>query len=300
MNKKIIYIVGCGRSGSTLMGFTVGNSVGALDLGEVIDFARFQGHPNEFGVETENYKYWNNIQHSLVAELGPLDFSELRRVQKAVDCHGSFLPILLLGAHYRKKSYLAHQGYVRALYGAILNDPDHDVFITSSKYPSRLLHLLRVFPDRRIHVIHLIRNPIDLAHAFRNKEQGKTKTFWETMFYFFVINVFSVLATRGLGPNRYVRVHYESFTTEPENELMRIGEIFDIDTSPAIEKIDQGLPLDRGYVFNGNRMRMHDQVIFRKHSHKTEKRNAIEAVCEMLCGLFFGRATARNTDNSNR
>jgi len=300
MNKKVIYIVGCGRSGSTLMGFSLGNSIRALDLGEDIDFARFQGHPNEFGVGTENYLYWDNILRSLEAELGPLDFSELRHMQAAIDSHRSFLPLLLIGARYRKKVYLSYQRYVKTLFGTILNDSDHDVFITSSKYPSHLLHLLRVCADQRIHVIHLIRNPIDLAHAFRNKAQGRTKTFWETMLYFFMINVFSVLATRGLGSNRYVRVHYESFIAEPEKELMRIGAAFEIDTSTAIDKINQGLPLDRGCVFNGNRMRMQDQIVFHKRPYKTEKRKATEAVCESLSGLFFGRATARNTDNSNR
>lgn len=298
MNKKIIYIVGCGRSGSTLMGFALGNATRALDLGEVICFSRFQGCPNGFEPDSENYKYWRGILGSLEAEIGPLDFSALRRMQMAVDCHRCFLNVLLLGACYRRKSYLSYQRYVKTLYGAILNDPNHDVFITSSKYPSRLLHLLRAFSDRRVHVVHLIRNPIDLAHAFRNKEQGRTKTFWESMLYFFVINVFSILVTRGLGSNRYIRVHYERFTAEPEQELMRIGSAFEFDTSPAIDKINQGLPLDRGYVFNGNRMRMQDQVVFHKHVHKAESRKAIERFFEKLSGWMFGGTTANDTRNS--
>lgn len=295
MNKKIIYIVGCGRSGSTLMGFALGNSTGALDLGEDICFSRFRGCPNGFEADSENYKYWQNIQRNLEVELGPLDFSTLGRMQRAVDHHRNFLQVLLLGSSYRRKIHLPYQRYVKTLYDVILNDPNHDVFITSSKYPSRLQHMLRAFPDHRIHVVHLIRNPIDLAHAFRNKEQGKTKTFWETMLYFFMVNVFSVLATRGLGPKRYVRIHYENFVADPQKELMHIGSAFGIDTSPAIDKINQGLPLDRGYVFNGNRMRMQDQVVFHKHVHKTNNRKAIEMFFEKLFGWLFGGAAANDT-----
>lgn len=297
--KKIVYIVGCGRSGSTLLGFALGNAAGALDLGEVIDFARFEGAPNGFESETENYQYWQDIQHRLEAELGPIDFDALRKMQMAVDCHASFLPVLLLGTRYRHKSHLPYQKYVKYLYEAIQKDEQHDAFIVGSKYPSRLLHLRRIYPDQRIHVIHLIRNPVDLVQAFRNKEQGKTKSFGQTMLYFFAINVFSVLASMGLGKGRYLRVHYEDLIAAPENELSRIGSTFGLDTAPAIEKISKGLPLERGYVFNGNRMRMNDQVVFRKRARKAEKRKVLERFFERLAGLMFGGATAKNTNNSN-
>lgn len=297
MKKKIIYIVGCGRSGSTLLGFALGNAVGALDLGEVIEFARFQGKPNGFGAETENYKYWQNILLGIEAELGPLDFESIRRMQMEVDSHASFLPVLLSGDHYPRKSYVPYQKYVKTLYEAILKDERHDVFVVGSKYPSRLLHLRRIFSDRGIHVIHLIRNPVDLVQAFQNKEQGKTKSFWQTMLYYFVINIFSILASQGLGKGRYLRVHYEDLIAAPENELTRIGSAFDIDTAPAIEKIRKGLPLERGYVFNGNRMRMNDRVVFRKRSLKMERRKLVERLFEGLSSLMFGGTSAKNINN---
>lgn len=61
MSKRIIYIVGCGRSGSTLMGFALGNIAGALDLGEVMDFLRFRGHPNGFDSDSDNYQFWDGV-----------------------------------------------------------------------------------------------------------------------------------------------------------------------------------------------------------------------------------------------
>lgn len=299
MKKKIVYIVGCGRSGSTLMGFCLGNAVKTLDLGEVIDFARFQGKPNSFDVGTPNYAYWQGVLHGLEKKLGPIDFDSLMRMQTRVDYHTSFLPMLLIGSRYRKKDYLPYQDYVKGLYEVILDDEEHEVFVSSSKYPSRLLHLLRAFPDQHVYVIHLIRNPIELAKAFRNSEQGKTKTFLQTMFYFFTINIFSILATRTLAADRFLRVHYEDFASEPEKELKRIGAAFGIDTTPAINKISQGLPLERGYIFNGNRMRINSEVVFRKRPRKTEKRSFVEAVFEKLACVFFGGTTAKESSSSN-
>jgi Sulfotransferase family len=290
LQKKLIYIVGCGRSGSTILGIALGNSAGALDLGELIDFAHFKGKPNEFGPETENYKYWQNILGFLAGELGKLDFKALRQTQKDVDSHTSFVPIFLLGAHYRKKSYLMYQKYLKALYDAIQWNSKHNIFITASKYPSSLLHLIQIYTDTRIYVIHLIRNPTELAQAFRNPEQGKTKSFWGTMRYFFIINFFSILAARRVSEDRYLRVHYDDLISAPESVLTQIGASFKIDTSPAISKISKDEPLDRGYLFNGNRMRMQSQVVFRKQSpqNKAEKPTLVEFALERLATLMFG------------
>jgi hypothetical protein len=41
--KKLIYIMGCGRSGSTILGFILNNGNSCLDLGEVIDFLKRKG-----------------------------------------------------------------------------------------------------------------------------------------------------------------------------------------------------------------------------------------------------------------
>jgi hypothetical protein len=289
--KKIVYVVGCGRSGTTLLGFALGNSHRTLDLGEVLDFVRFRGCPNGFGPETANYAFWDAVLGDVAKALGGIDFVRLAELQSLVDGHESFLPLAVLGDLFRKKAVSEYRLFIEALYDRIQSEDSADVLIDSSKYPSRLLHLLRAYPDDRIRVIHLIRNPVELARAMQNSEQSKPKSFLQAMLYFFAINMFSLVATRRLGPDRYLRLHYEDLVSQPEKTLKRIGEAFSMDSAPAIEKIRRSEPLRRGYVFNGNRMRVQDLVVFRKSSGVTPERSYVERAFERLARLAFGSRT---------
>jgi hypothetical protein len=267
----------------------LGNSADTLDLGEVLDFVRFRGHPNDFGPGSDNYSFWDSILRGVGKELGELDFDRLAKLQSAVDSHKSFLAFAILGDRFRSKEVAQYRTFIKALYDRILAEP-FDVLIDSSKYPSRLLHLRRVFHDERLHVIHLVRNPIELARAMKSANQLPRKSFLQTMFYFFVINVLSLIATRRLGQNRCLRLHYEDLVSQPEKTLDQIGRSFSIDTSPAVEKIRCDQPLDRGYVFNGNRMRMQGHVVLRKSSGVTMGRSLLERGFEHLARLAFGSA----------
>lgn len=286
--KKIIYVVGCGRSGTTLLGFVLGNSTSTLDLGEVLDFVRFRGCPNGFGPGTENYAFWQSVFRRVESDMGEIDFVRLARLQSAVDSHRSLLPLVVLGNMFRKRDLVEYRRFLRALYDGIQAESSADVLIDSSKYPSRLTHLREIYPDDRVHVVHLIRNPIDLARALASSEQSKPRSFLQALFYFFVINIFSLMATRGLTRERCVRVHYEDLVSRPEATLERLGDTFSIDTAPAISKIQKREPLHRGHVFNGNRMRMKGHVVFRRSSVVTTERSRVELLVEHVATIAFG------------
>ena len=67
---KIIYIMGCGRSGTTILGYILGNGEKACDLGELIDFIKREGQPNGFGLETENGQFWHTIRQRMKGDIG--------------------------------------------------------------------------------------------------------------------------------------------------------------------------------------------------------------------------------------
>lgn len=289
--KKIIYVVGCGRSGTTLLGFALGNAARTLDLGEVLDFVRFRGRPNGFGTETENYEFWQSVLRGIEEEFGEVDFVRLASLQASVDNHTSVLPLTVLGSFFRRRDVADYRRFLNCLYDRIQMHDSFEFFVDSSKYPSRLLHLRKVYSDDRIRVIHIIRNPIELARAMRSTEQSTPRSFFQAMLYFFLINSFSLLATRGLGRTRCLRLHYEDLASEPEATLKQIGDTFSIDTVPAIESVREGEPLRRGHIFNGNRMRMQECVIFRRSSGLTAKRSWVERVVEGMARVAFGAST---------
>ncbi len=291
-SKKVVYVVGCGRSGSTILGFVLGNCARAMDLGDVRQFARLRGRPNDFAVGTANYAFWDAVLRDVTSQLGGIDFVRLAGLQSAVDRHQSFVPLALLDHLYRRDAVSAYRRFIRVLYDRLQREPGFDVVIDTSKYPSYLLHLRRSLDDDRVHVIHLIRNPIDLARAMQRPEQSVPRSFSAAVLYYFVINVFALIATRKLGAQRYLRLCYEDLVSEPEKTLERIGGTFSIDTVPAIDKIRRNQPLERGYVLNGNRMRMQERVTLRTSSGVLPRRSSIERAIERLARLAFGPTAA--------
>lgn len=68
-----------------------------------------------------------------------------------------------------------------------------------------------------------------------------------------------------------MKVQYEELIQQPEATLRGIGDRFGLDVGDVIQKVERDMPLRRGYVFNGNRMRMQEQVVFRKKPAVTSK-----------------------------
>lgn len=265
-SKKIIYILGCGRSGSTILGFCLGNADNTLDLGEVIEFAKFKGHPNEFHPGSENYAFWESVVKQIEDSQGVIDFDRLLKLQKRFDNHYLFLLLLLfpefLLAPFGLREY---RKFLKLEYDSIFCQSEHGWYVDSSKYPTRLLHLRAIYGADRIKVVHLIRNPGALANAFQNKDhQSKTKSFLASMVYYLTINLFSVFIYFLTPPENRIHITYEKLVQFPTEYMELLGKKFHLDVQELSMKIENKLPLQRGFIFNGNRMRKKESVVFRK------------------------------------
>ncbi len=149
-----------------------------------------------------------------------------------------------------------------------------------------MCHLLQVFDDDTVCVVHLMRNPIELAKAFRKDEQSGKKSFVETMLYFLIVNTFVDLVTRGLGNTRYQRVYFEDFIAEPERQIKRIAEAFGLDMTESVERIREK-PLPRGFIFNGNRMRVEEAVYLDRRPQLAAARTPLERAVERAFAAWF-------------
>ena len=261
-DKKLIYIAGCGRSGSTIMGFCLGNATDVLDLGEVLDYARLGGRPNGFGPESENFRYWMAVRERVERDPCWVGLDSFRALQARFDTHRAFpflviVPFLLVPFGLRR-----YRLALKALYLSILNSTNHLYYVDSSKYPSRLLHLSKLF-ESQVGVLHMVRDPAGLYVASSDGEQGDPKSFVETIIYFVAVNLATMLVTKLFHCGKSLRVSYDKFALNPSSTLKEIRDRFGIDVGPADTKIKNGVPLIRGYILNGNRMRLENSVKFR-------------------------------------
>ena len=285
--KRILYIAGCGRSGSTILGFALGSIARTIDLGEVLDFAKFRGRPNGFGPATENYRFWNAVSRDVGAKLGGLNFDSVAHLQRNLDSHRFLLQSLLTGEKAGRDGLNQYRGYLAALYERLLEDERFDVIIDSSKYPSRLRHLLHIFPDDTVCVVHLMRNPIDLADAFRKNEQSRKKSFMGAMMYYWVVNALVARVTRSLGPRRCQRIYFEDFIAQPVEVIESICNAFGLDATQAVDRIRRHQPLPHGFVFNGNRVRVQETVRLKSRSKGKAQRTVVERAIERMFEAWF-------------
>ncbi len=266
MDKKIIYVLGCGRSGSTILGFCLGNAANALDLGEVIEFTRFCGRPNGFDESTDNYAFWDGVLNSIETRDGTIDFDHIKRLQNRFDKHHA-IPLLFLPAFLLKPfGLLDYQKFLKSKYDGIFAQSNCQWFIDSSKYPSRLHHLRAIYGAEAIKVVYLIRDPGKLAKAFQNSEQSTAKSFLTSMLYYLGVNFFSLALFAVTPANDRIRIVYEQLIQFPNKYIETIGCRFKLDVAELMDKIRNGLALKRGYIFNGNRMRTQESIVFKQGS----------------------------------
>jgi hypothetical protein len=265
--KQIIYIGGCGRSGSTILGLTLGNSDRTLDLGEVVDFARFEGKPNGFEAGSANYVFWQRIVSEVASDIGECNWPELKRLTARYDSHAGLMLSLITCGLFPRRCRARYYDYISSLYRRIMNTEGVDVFVDSSKYPGRLYHLAEALGDGSITVVHLVRSPVDVARSLRTTLQSAGKSWLAALTYYFAVNLMMNAVIRR-ARLKHVVIRYEDFVDKPAETLRIIGQAARIDVESVVSKVMSEAPLERGYMFNGNRMRLLPRITLRRNTNE--------------------------------
>ena len=261
---RLIYVVGCGRSGTTILGFCLGNAAEAIDLGEVLDFARFRGEPNGFEPGTENHLFWERVCSHLHDDPRWPGFEKFSALQARFDRHASFWAVAALGGLLVPFGLRRYRQALAALYESIFREAGQRTCIDSSKYPSRLMHLATFLPPERLAVIHLIRDPEALVEAFSRDDQGPPRAALPVLLYYTFVNSAARWLISRHGAVKAAELRYEALVSDPEAALRAVGRGIGLDVQAAVSKVAAGEPLRRGYIFNGNRMRTQAEVVLRR------------------------------------
>ena len=266
--KKIIYIMGAGRSGTTLFDILLGNSEEIFSAGEVYKFPKLKGCPHGFDENTNHFKFWKKVEQSFFAKFnGKGDYDSLSKLSKQIEFHRGFIPAFL-GIQSKKKSSLYKQ-YVNHFFSSVFENIDKPVIVDSSKYPLRALALYR-HSDHEINFIYLQRNPVEVVNSFFQKEiEQPSKNFLSANFYYFIINMMCRWVLKKIQGSKLsaykpkvVVIKYNNLIANPIVELQKIQSAFEIDLSKTILKIENNQPLHTGLLFEGNRIRLSEAITF--------------------------------------
>lgn len=262
---RVLYIMGYGRSGSTLLDTILGNHPQAESVGELANFHRARANgefcacrhkANECPFWTEVWGRWREAvgeETSRYQEL-QMRFERLRH-----------LPRLVLGSAFASPSLKRYRRWTRALFEAVAAVSGQRVIVDSSKNPGRGFALAGT-PGLDVRLIHLVRDCRGVAYSRskqfeRSIEAGLEKEIRpvsarSTAVSWAGFNGFSSAIRRLGAGGRGMLLRYEDLVAEPLPTLDAVGAVTGLDMELLKEKLAAGESFDFGHTVSGNRVRM--------------------------------------------
>ncbi|WP_100445144.1 sulfotransferase [Glycomyces xiaoerkulensis] len=214
---RVIYLLGRGRSGSTIVGKVLGAPDGWFSAGEVRtlwDPVLVQDSPCACGEPVSRCPVWSRV----LARLEDLDRGRVARWQHEV-LGESRLPRLLKGG-----SWPALERYREAMarvYAAITEVTGCETIVDTSKRPSYAM-VVRGMPGVDPYFVHLVRDPRASAYSWRARRYTgaagapvRTRGALDATLRWDLLNLGSETVLHRAGTDRGMRLRYEDFAAAP-------------------------------------------------------------------------------------
>lgn len=270
MKKTLIYIIGAGRSGTTVFDIVLGNSNNTISLGEINRFFKRNGIPPKRNKHSKVFAFWNNIRLKIEDNLENINYALLDKSFKKNEYHSNFFKSVL------KRNDTAYIETLRINYKILINTIQENILIESSKYPVRALNISNYISDSALEIkyVFIRKNPVKVVASFskQNIEQP-SKNFFVANIYYLAINILCFL-TITLLKNKGHKVHilkYEDLLNNPEKTLNKLSVKLNEDFNYVANEIKNKASLNTGFLFDGNRIRLKETLFLQTQEEKEEK-----------------------------
>ncbi len=230
---KVLYVVGLGRSGSTILSNSLGQVGGYFSAGELNFIWRHNVIENRLcgcGRPFHECPVWTRVMEEAFGGMDAVDPREMMRLQ-SLGTRTRHIPLMLTDRgdrilKERLEKLLINYGRLYAAIGAVTGSR---VILDSSKEPAHG-YAMSLVPGVDFRVVHLIRDPRAAAYSWLKKKPqpdseeiehmvrfspAKSAALWDAW------NA-SAEALWRRSPEKYLRLRYEDFVAEPRASLERI------------------------------------------------------------------------------
>lgn len=257
--KSIIYIIGAGRSGTTLLDIIIGNEESIESCGELNRYPRRRGIPPKYEKGSRKYLFWEKIyQHN---NFSVKKLLEIEKINDEFEYHKGFLKGML--KLQNKDNLKKYKEFQIKLFNSIFESIPNNVttIVDSSKYPGRAV-MLSSFLPYEISYIYIKRDPVSVVKSFAKKDvEQPSKSWFASNLYYSVVNTFCHIAICKLRKkHKVVVVTYEEMVNKPIEMLRKVELGLDIELKSVLDKIKNNIPLDTGMLFDGNRIRLNKNL----------------------------------------
>jgi hypothetical protein len=255
----VVYVLGRGRSGSTVFAQALGARDGFFNAGEVRylwDPVLTHGTRCACGRPADDCPVWSQV----LARLSWVDRAEVVRWQRAV-VRESRLPRLVRGRGERWPALARYREVMARVYAAIAAVTGCRTVVDSSKRPSYAL-VVRGLAGCAPYFVQLVRDPRASAHSWRGEghlggsgEPVRPRGPLAATLRWTALNAGAEVVRRACEPDRTLLLRYEDFAAAPRAVLDRVahlcGEV--PDASPFVDEETVRLPA--GHAIAGNPVR---------------------------------------------
>jgi hypothetical protein len=277
---RVIYILGSGRCGSTLLDAVIGTDPAVVSAGELDSLPRAMRKAEE-GVDAgtlttcscgrgmSECPLWSKVWQDAAARFGvdafEASFGAYERVLIS-------LPRILIARVLGTRRFHGELEHLAFVAHAIVEHSGRTIFVDSSKNPARgwMYELLAPgrFDVRYVHLVRDGRSVLDsnLKH-YDPTVDGQSAPPWGpgptalySTLYWVYMNLHSTILGRRVD-GRYVRVSFEALLADPAPELARIGKALDLDLSEPLARVVEGRPLEPGHIVMGNRSKLKPKLV---------------------------------------
>ena len=270
---NVIYLMGYGRSGSTILGNLLGELDGFFHAGELRTLwghGLLGGRLCGCGAPVRECAVWSKVLELAFGDVEGIapNPRHMVRVQRDVVRLRNTL-LLLRHAHGRPSRSDALDAYVLAtarVYRAIAEVTGARVVVDSSKRQADAA-VLPLLPGISPHFVHLVRDPRAVAYSWRRSKpypgEGPNDELHQTQVLNCARNWLSVNAMTGLvrgsvGAGRSLRIRYEDFVMRPRETLARIAEMVGAGPVSMPFLDDRTARLGTNHTAGGNPDRLHN------------------------------------------
>lgn len=259
---QVLYIMGTGRSGTTILEVLLTNNPGVTGCGEVTQIFR-DGFLNDAqcacGNAFHRCEFWSRVR--LESALDKTNPEEFARLFHRYSWHARFPQLALnLDSQNDRRTFSQLNA---VLFSAVARIGAANIVVDSSKYAGRALALARCFPGK-VRIVCITREPAGLLNAFEKTDvEHKPKSGLSTLLYFiYAITCFRIVSW--LQQENVFAIKYEDLKNDPETVLMQIEAWSGIDLSNSRKLLAHHQMLDVGHIVTGNRLRHRKHVRFNR------------------------------------
>ena len=282
---KVIYVMGAGRSGSTILGVALGNCANVFYAGELDKWLIRSGIPAPG--DDERTSFWRDVQ-------ARVDASDLFGYKaRALERSSALFSVRRWRLRHRVRA--RYRQVAGDLYRAIAGVAEATHIVDTSHYPLRARELQRV-PGIELHLVFLVRDSQSVVASLGRSDLPERRFDMPTAnAYLWLTHLLSLAVFLRHPRRRRTLLRYEDLVEDPERVLRGLLDRVEVSAPvPDLGSLHTGVPIQ------GNRLLSAPIVALLRGGGRRAERSRVTALLQLPWTVILSRLAHRFGDGQSR